>query len=563
MVNDMHVYLEGSDYDIDKIYAMSLSIMSNGVENKGYINNIFTTNKDVNNEASIDINRRLALYVYNEMLLNGQQTENTTKESIVSDIIYLLKNQDVDLNINWIKNEVAVLAEANNVSSDEFKKHHVNQYINDIISEIRVNQSIKLLRRGTFDGVQNMMLLDIIDIYKDPRTLLAQTTPTTMAPVKNAVKSLKKDNIIRTHHSITTNIRLNKTTIVGKAGVGITANGQKVGYAIEYYNQQMYNNNEVMCDSGYSLKIAKSMRWDENVSEFGYIIHPGAKINDATINHLINLVSKTKNNKLKIGHYTLDVSEGFLRINKTPIKAGDIVNNFSPTDIISSLISSCTDNAKEMDIDLLNGSDETLSGYIFLVLLGMDLNQASKIIGSDIVMKLINEVRGDYFNKNTERVTMLDKINDLLGDENKLNTFIEKHGLNDNKHVGDELKTLQQVFRGAKAITNISRVLKINGGIEVDFGKETLFRYNIGDVMGLSGDFDLYNFLYGYKDPQGVISEYSTKSPECKLFNIVKIVNTVDHYREMLKVPLMFENEMRALSSDYDLVVKIANLARS
>ena len=214
-----------------------------------------------------------------------------------------------------------------------------------------------------------------------------------------------------------------------------------------------------------------------------------------------------------------------------------------------------------MDIDLLNGSDETLSGYVFLVLLGMDLDQASKIIGSDIVMKLINEVRGDYFNKNTERVTMLDKINDLLGDENNLNTFIEKHGLNNN--IVDELKTLQQVFRGAKAITNISRVLKINGGIEVDFGKETLFRYNIGDVMGLSGDYDLYNFLYGYKDPQGVISEYSKKSPECKLFNIVKIVNTVDHYREMLKVPLMFENEMRALSSDYDLVVKIANLARS
>ena len=103
----------------------------------------------------------------------------------------------------------------------------------------------------------------------------------------------------------------------------------------------------------------------------------------------------------------------FLENNGKMVLKGQPLDSFYPTDIISAMISSCTDNAKEMKIDLINGTEETLSGYIYCILIGMDIHKAFNIFGRPIVSKLINESRGDLY-KGEERNKILKVVEKVL-----------------------------------------------------------------------------------------------------------------------------------------------------
>ena len=172
--------------------------------------------------------------------------------------------------------------------TEKISKRQIINIINDIKRSISLHDAITSLANGNILGLQNLILDDIRTIYDDPKTLVAATTPTTMAPVNDVVKAHGFEKLPRYHHSITTNIRVNRTTAVGKAGVGITANGQKAAYAVEYYKSVLYGSNRSLVSKPYILSLPETMKI--NGKDWSYLMHPGAKINDATFDNLINLV---------------------------------------------------------------------------------------------------------------------------------------------------------------------------------------------------------------------------------------------------------------------------------
>lgn len=62
------------------------------------------------------------------------------------------------------------------------------------------------------------------------------------------------------------------------------------------------------------------------------------------------------------------------------VPIGSKIGDFIPTTINSSVISSSTDNAKEMKMDLLNATPEILPAYEFCLSLGVNLDQAAAIL---------------------------------------------------------------------------------------------------------------------------------------------------------------------------------------
>ena len=121
----------------------------------------------------------------------------------------------------------------------------------------------------------------------------------------------------------------------------------------------------------------------------------------------------------------------FLENNGKRILKGQPLDNFYPTDIISAMISSCTDNAKEMKIDLINGTEETLSGYIYCILIGMDIHKAFNIFGRPIVSKLINESRGDLYKGEERNKILIDaqkEADEIISDTKlRASRMVEEH----------------------------------------------------------------------------------------------------------------------------------------
>lgn len=672
MVNDIHVYLEGSDYDIDKIYVMSLAMASNGFSINERFNNIYITKShisDITEESSIG-NGLVADLVYKKFATmineNGEEISllsdveyNALYDETVNKLLELLKGSDISISIDDIYELVSQNIKYG--SKRRFIKREIRKIINSVASEARWQNATA--GSGSISGIQNMILGDILSIYSDPAITIAATTPTTMEPVQSAVEASGEGKKKRFHHSITTNMRINKTCIVGKAGVGITANGQKAAYAIEYYhswkNQHGFN-----MYSDYVLPVAQEF----GIKDHAYFMPPNTAINKETYSRLLEMCLK-KNHVHNIGQYNLkligqkvgvgDVYEYLeylsairssllsemqllqdydkdslmllvekieeaisavnsiarsdnpkiesknkqnrwnrlnqyrielnsiasnnsfneninniigglklsLQINNETVGVGSIVKTDSPTDIISSLISSCTDNAKEMKIDLLNGSEETLSGYVYLLMIGMSLEYANKILGHKIVKKLVNMARGNYYGSDFESQKIGTIISNMVkgGVKNeKLISFAASFGY-EAEDMLDMLKTLKHVFDGARVLTTLSNILGINGGIDVTFGSAILYKHDISSKINLGLDdnskVDVYRFVsdptYDY---QYYIDNYGSDSkPEQQLFNILDIISSVDHYGAMLKVPFEFDKSMRALSSDYNSVAMLCD----
>lgn len=572
MVNNMHVYMEGSDYDIDKITMMFKALSGSGIIVSKSHHRIMETNNDVfdHDDSSISFNNEIIelMFMHAQITLDKSNaiindelisTYNNSRRKFVDKWSKFLENNDILLNTNYIINQIVIQG-----GSDLITKRALRSLINDVKRQIAITDTIKSLVKGQTLGLQNLLLDDIKEVYDDPRTWLSATTPTTMAPINDVVESEEFEAANRYHLSISTNIRVNRTTLVGKAGVGITANGQKAAYAIEYYNSVKYNNkvSTIPNNKPFILHFPESMAIDGN-KDWVYFIHPGSKINEATYKSIIDYVSKNGNN---IGQYEFKIidNELYKRDGDVFIKLniGDRLDNFYPTDIISSLISSCTDNAKEMKIDLINGTEETLPGYIFCIMMGMNIKQAYNIFGHKIIPYLISEARGNIYDGTSK--TRISQVISNLKDKKEYSKFVSKYNISDD--ISNELTALDSIFKGADILTTLSSILGINGGIDVNFGAPTLYRLKTeSSIKGLFksdiNGFNLYDFVFKQGNNQSFINKLNSQHGIESVFNILDIINTVPHYNSMMKVPLQFENAIRSLSKDYENVIRMIEYA--
>jgi hypothetical protein len=147
MVNDIHVYLEGSDYDIDKIYVMSLAMASNGFSINERFNNIYITKShisDITKESSIG-NELVADLVYKKFATtineNGEEVSlsdveyNALYDETVNKLLELLKGSDISISIDDIYELVSQNIKYG--SKRRFIKREIRKIINSVASEAR------------------------------------------------------------------------------------------------------------------------------------------------------------------------------------------------------------------------------------------------------------------------------------------------------------------------------------------------------------------------------------------------------------------------------------------
>lgn len=595
-VPNEQVFLQGSDYDIDKAYSIMAGLNNNGVY-KGLDNNINIINEVINEDDLSDVELeffdRVASVIINyynadmnsllDSIVEWINSNNYSNIRISKPMLYNYLSYNYSVDRNDPGNKIQLL----NLSQEEKNKLYKN--IDNVLDALNLKLFI-LSGLNKFNNednttVQNIMLSNIIDIYNDPRTLFAASYPTTMDPINDVVKDFDLEASKRNHFDITTDIYVNQTTSVGKIGIGISATAQKAFYALTYYNLMNYQNGKSLlnptiiklhndwvydtniifslgfADSKYNLETIQDLQnWIESSIESndGYIwtIYKQQgnttiyQLTDKTNNIKYNVFSAIKTeefgNKFVYLNSNLDINniDNDLITEEHRIKIGDNITDFIVTTVNSSIISSATDNAKEMKLDLLNMTPEVMPAYEYCISIGMSLYQAAKIFTDPIIPFLIAKAKGNLYKE--ERGSRIANI---------LNTSLQ--GLS-NEFIGntsyvEKLSILKKIFKGANELHILGRTLGINGGINVEMGSPLLYQLKFErDIKNMSNsdtNFSLEEFLSNADYREIWINKLNDKK---QTYNILDILSSVPHYMAMLNVPVQFKNIVQILSKDID-----------
>lgn len=545
MVPNGNVYTQGSDYDIDKVTAIMASIDQNGLYRQSTTYRLNIDKFDLS-EINQTITDQINTFI-EEIAFEGL-SDNEIKISVntrLLPIIYsVLENGDVNLN------KMDFQYKDDEIYSNQYNRvaNLVLQYISDVINNPSKLEELKY----NGDHIQNQILETLIKIYHDPRSLYNQSDPTSMQVVKEASASAPNAKEIRSHWDPTTDIYVNQTTSVGKKDIGISAVAQKAFYALNYHYFNKQNRGETIIHpnvitwngknhvnfgwNGMTLKQTDIIGFEEILRTNqldGWKFDKDSYVQSSTG---LKLQFKKDENGIVSLYYSFDNENWILVNNNQPI------GNFSLTTINSSLISSSTDNAKEMLMDVMNATPEILPAYEYLISLNMKLIDAVQILTDPIIPELIILSRGNVFkNEMGKRVSKLFDKTSKTKIENKLGIKIDL----------SKWYTLSKIFKGAEELTALGQTLGINGGFKVETGEELLWELRLEKTIHDKTEkrFSTPRFLYDDSYAMQWIDIYDQYKTS---YNILEVLKSVPHFYKMMQVPIQFRTSMQLLSKDMD-----------
>ena len=564
--------------DIDKAYALMAALDKNGMYQEMQNGELSFINDPLVNINSISPNENIIHDKLNQLmnLQNDGPEYNRILTEVVNFISEVLKTEDVIINENIVYTFLNGDDLSNSVK--KFKKIESDLRF-ELLSKTGIEQN-----KDSVKGMQNYILETIINLYGDPRTLVATNNPTTMQPVHDAVEYVGKGKELRSHWDAFTDFYVNQTTSVGKKDIGISAVAQKAFYALNYYNFIRQTQGKSVFDF-FNIKDVPE-EWGGAITSYGF---PDTRIDRNSLNLLINDILNNssiwnyigeESNMSKYSHEngfiiwletkqegvnkTYDVYVGKDFSSKKKLVVGDRIGDFMVTTLNSAIISSSTDNAKEMMMDLLNATPEILQAYEFLFSIGVDIRQAAAILTDPMINAIITVTRGNLFNNKKG----YSRAKDVLSKKGKkdVKEVLELRGIEFDQ---TKWQILEKIFAGAQELTILGQSLGINGGIKVEFGEPLLFQLNFErntkDVIGQT--FHLDRFLSDYIpfNDSAILLEGSYSKKMIDLYeehktryNLLDLIFNVPHFYSMFTVPLQFKNAMQLLSKDIDNVYRIA-----
>ena len=351
---------------------------------------------------------------------------------------------------------------------------------------------------------------------------------------------------------------------VGKDDVGIAANGVKTLYALSSYYNTYYKNNNFEPDLVNSFKsFNKNFTFLKN----GELMSLGG--------NFTTIADVQMNNVQRKMFEEFDSSFN--------IKFVNAANN------LSGFLSAATDNAKELIMAKVNASTDLASMHIYLMILGLDIDQVVEIMTSDIMEDIINKMDHNVFSMKRKL-----SFNTVI---NELSKIYKNRGDNDSIY---NLNTYLNIYKAASELTSLSTLLGINQKRKATtweiynylntFSKtlvnsernkipiniletyklrknpEEIIKYihtisrqtnieeivNSAHALGIIGgsfDFERYFAEPSYKQ---ATKEYYNLIKET--FNIFDILDEVPHFREMVNSLVLFHNILKKYSTKYNYI---------
>lgn len=583
--SNAHVFTQGSDFDIDKIYAMMYSVSGSGVIKQSEEYTFQTVNSEVDNLSSEDktINTLIGTHLGKALLaqlnhaMPGEVWITNADEitRLYSEISRYLIGVGKLSGSTITLSKTYILATALQLAKIDYRTIQRNgltvgdqllSWINTLNKSLNKHaQVLQDQKADQYGGLQNNTLDQMIDIFDDARILLPQTTPTTMFPINSVVEDRDLEGSLRNHLDPSSVWFVNQTAMVGKDGVGITASAQKAMLALTQYNSMRKNENfakPIVLELPEAWQKYKHNGKFVKTEFFINFVLPGQKLNKPTLEAIFNWASNWKIGEGENTKYPLKVrwsndSQDSIKISgaqfgteEITLGIGTTIDSELATTINSAFISSATDNAKEMKLDLIGGHPLLLPSFMYGLTLGMPVDLLVSIFTDPEVKDWILKARGNIFVGGGTSVRLKNKLSDFKPKDQR------------------KQKVLSSLIKGGEALTTLARKLSINQGMKVNVGEvqnwflkiQTDIDNVIPEYLDKPSDgykrFDAYEFFTMLPDIKSR-REYAKLREDSDLaFNILDVFATVPHYYAMCQVPLVFKEVMENQSTDIRMLHK-------
>lgn len=382
-VSHWQLWLQGSDFDIDKAYVMKFDV-NNGIFEKWSPYFDLSTNEST----------KQSLLLPAPLLLEMIRYENVIVESALPSTITTEQATDVlDLDVLFDIKRPLLLSDRVSILNYVYKEWTNNPGKYKSI-KTKNNDIFKTIRNhNTFfseEGMNNFRVNQIIKISRSPKNYLSSYTPISLGDYYG----MKKESTLPlTLYNPYTMYKQQENNFVGKGVIGISAVGIKSYFALVTYFSNKYSKGKLTSDSpeffANEYTIGDTTRFVTNIA--------GLNLTEEA-HHVLQktLYDATKGNKYlkKDGTYFSDIElagyiETFNRI--------DDIDQIAIK--LSALLSAATDNAKELLLADINAGIDLAGMHIFLMIMGFDEIVVAKFMTSEVVQNIKTHISDSFLNK--------------------------------------------------------------------------------------------------------------------------------------------------------------------
>lgn len=486
-VNRWQFWLQGSDLDIDKSYIMGADISSTGHYNHWSPLADFTTRQLADISDTLPVPDQTKLVTPE----NYHKVSSNITPKVINDLGQFIDNQELP-KLDQLTRDYILLYNSNgqdSVANSLYKKYNIKndtkpkqagllKIKSQILQEIKNKDSVSLhyteymtskqtsrafkellgsLNKHTTHVVtdaesRNIIQRNIIKVSLDERNMKAGYSPIDVAmdKFKDALKAMDNGRAYTLDWNNGFTIPyLQYNNSVGKADVGIMANGLKAFFALtQYFNQ-------------YRKQLAEHPQ--EYTQSPRYFISKLPIIQRNTYKYrFCNQLSDIQFEAEAVKALT-QALHTFVDTNAVPYESHDDASL-----LISSLISLATDNAKEMALGKMNASKDLARMHLYLVMMGYSAEEVVKITTSPAFTKLKAALDASFFSSTYTPVDTV--IRSLMveteSDEERL-----------------DLQDLLYIYLASGEMSTIARLGGVNQGVKVDVIAANQFCQNFENII--------------------------------------------------------------------------------
>lgn len=394
---------------------------------------------------------------------------------------------------------------------------HFNN-LNTIIDHINMHQTSVT---STSKNSQNISLTRELAILSNPMNIAAMEISVDLS--LDALKDFARERGVQSKNGLSiwssmSKFKAQDTNLLGKTGVGVAANADKVYFTVYYYHTKLLNDIAKLSKELETL-IANRVSEEKIDAKKVQILEKLSKV--LTVNPFnlkdIRCISKLNWNIVK--GINFDISERYLSAlndkqrNLLEVLKEKIKSPFSfqstveymktvgkdvdgPT-LLSALVSAATDNAKELVLSKLNAFGDILDAYGMCATLGIPFEETAAIFTSPLLNVCVKEIRGDVY----DPANFVSKLENSFGmffakfdgskDDVRINSILSAGAIRQfTKDLeGDASRLAYDLDMSAGAAKNIETLKKNNGTID-DLIRKALENMNDDYSQSYSDDWD-------------------------------------------------------------------------
>lgn len=325
--------------------------------------------------------------------------------------------------------------------------------LNQLINDINIHESTQLSGDNKILAFQNAVSWTTQAIVNDERNLLDSYSPTNVEGMKQVVKDkqLASDSGTYTQWNPATKWVLQEENLIGKNVISVAANAEKVYFSLLHYYNEIVRHPEKYSKDLYTF--AKSFEGvfmnadgtpviketigginfnnDNRLNKLSILLLSSnqelTNIKDTLIQEIYqgntseyeqDFINAYKNNeysdRLQVLLNSIDTTLSENDAKYMPLMQSLINNATDPSDLISQLLNSATDNAKELILNKINAGMNLAGVHGYLMIMGFSLDQIVDLMTSPVVRLVDRLSKSDMFSDIGIKSNNVQKVLDQL-----------------------------------------------------------------------------------------------------------------------------------------------------